>query len=69
MQQIRLSEFTESYAVSVEDGLPENEAVFFKTKDGRTFEGEFFVNHFDNMKGQTFSIEAVESFHPVTVDM
>lgn len=73
-QPLHLEDFDPYYAYGVKEVPPGNEAVYFKTKDGKTYKGEFITDYFEGKqhKGaelKDFDLEAVESWHPVTVDM
>jgi hypothetical protein len=65
--------FDEYYAVKAADkeDWPEygSEAVFFKLKDGREFEGEINKEGIFDAKDQIFQNKEVESFHATTGDM
>jgi len=65
--------FDEYYALKADDkgNRPKygSDAVFFKLKDGREFEGEIHSDGIFDTKDEIFQNEDVESFHATTGDM
>ena len=69
VQQLKLEDWDQSLAYKMADFAPEDEEVFFKTKDGETYQGEHWKGLGFEANGITFEDEEVIEWHPVTVDM